>query len=245
MEIFGKVIKPLRKKPALVILTGAGISAESGIATFRDSGGLWENHRVEDVATPEGFMRNPALVQAFYNERRRKAAAARPNAAHEALFALEKAWRGSFLLVTQNVDTLQEQAGSRRMLHMHGSLESALCTACGSHAPWQGDITAHSCCPHCHEVGQLRPDIVWFGEMPYHMDKIEKALSRADYFAAIGTSGQVYPAAGFVALAHAAGARTFEINLECGASPLFDTYLEGPATHTVPEFMHQMLDLCA
>lgn len=230
-----------RKDPSIVILTGAGISAESGLATFRESAGLWENHRVMDVATPAAFARNPDLVLEFYNERRQQAAAAKPNAAHIALAELEKAWRGDFLLITQNVDSLQEDAGSMKMVHMHGSLNSALCAVCRHHLPWGGDITRAHQCPFCEEIGTLRPDIVWFGEAPYYMDEIENALHNADYFASIGTSGQVYPAAGFVTLAVSAGARTFDINLECSEDNSFESSFIGPATRTVPEFAHYIL----
>jgi len=233
-------------KPSLFILTGAGISAESGIATFRDSGGLWENHPIEDVATPQGFLRNPALVHEFYNQRRKSAGKARANAAHYALAELEKCWQGDFLLVTQNIDDLHEKAGSHNILHMHGKLKSALCCHCGAQIPWVGDISETSHCQACGTVGALRPDIVWFGEMPYHMAQIEQALMRADIFAAIGTSGQVYPAAGFAYLAHEAGAATFDINLDRPQKPsqtqrFFDTILTGPATKKVPEFTRQIL----
>lgn len=233
----------MKKIPAIVLLTGAGISAESGLATFRDTDGTWEHHRIEEVATPQAFRRNPQLVLQFYNERRRAANAVRPNAAHKALAALERGWPGAFLLVTQNVDSLHEAAGSRNLRHMHGSLGCALCTACGESAPWQGDMTAASPCPHCETAGSLRPDIVWFGEMPYFMAEIERALDKADIFAAIGTSGQVYPAAGFATLARIGGARTFELNLDCGATGVtdFDERIPGKATETVPAFVERLL----
>jgi len=233
----------MKKSPSIVLLTGAGISAESGLATFRDDDGTWERWRIEDVATPEAFGNNPDLVLEFYNRRRHDAGAARPNAAHEALALMEKNWHGDFLLVTQNVDGLHEAAGSQKLLHMHGALNSVRCVTCGAHCPWKGDMTRFSICPQCKVPGRLRPDIVWFGEMPYHMDKIERALHQADIFAAIGTSGQVYPAAGFVFLARHAGARTFEINLACAADGIsrFDEAVSGLATVTVPAFVKRML----
>ena len=182
----------LARTSPIVILTGAGISAESGLATFRDQGGLWEGFDINDVATPEGFHRNPQLVYDFYNMRRREAAAARPNKAHLALAALENSWDGDFLLVTQNVDDLHEKAGSKKVLHMHGRLDSALCYECGSHQHWEGDLDEDSYCTCCSRAS-LRPDIVWFGEMPYDMDRIEDALAGAALFVSIGTSGTVYP----------------------------------------------------
>lgn len=224
----------------IVVLTGAGISAESGLATFRDQGGLWEGHSIEDVATPAGFHKNPDLVFDFYNMRRREAAKARPNAAHNALAALENAWDGDFLLVTQNVDNLHEKAGSKRVLHMHGRLDSALCYECGSHQHWEGDLDRDCFCTSCSRPS-LRPDIVWFGEMPYDMDAIENAIERAALFVAIGTSGTVYPAAGFVMTAASAGALTVEINLEATGNHLFKKHLTGPASSAVPAFVSALL----
>jgi len=233
----------MKKTPAIVLLTGAGISAESGLATFRDTDGTWERHRIEEVATPQAFQTNPERVLQFYNERRHAADAARPNAAHKALAALERNWPGAFLLVTQNVDRLHEAAGSQNLRHMHGSLDRALCTHCGASVPWQGDMHVTSACPRCDAAGGLRPDIVWFGEMPCFMPEIERALDKADIFAAIGTSGQVYPAAGFATLAHIGGARTFELNLDCGKAGLtdFDERIAGKATETVPAFVERLL----
>ena len=198
--------------PKIVILTGAGISAESGLGTFRDEGGLWAQHRIEDVATPEGFARNPQLVVDFYNARRAQAAEATPNAAHVALAQLEAAMPGDVLIVTQNVDGLHEKAGSSNVLHMHGQLDSALCAACDHR--WEATLkmTVGQTCPACNQP-TARPDIVWFGEIPYYMEEIEMRLSKADIFAAIGTSGNVYPAAGFVQAAAAYGALTVEFNL--------------------------------
>jgi len=233
----------MKKSPSIVLLTGAGISVESGLATFRECDGTWEKQRIEDVATLQAFHGNPDLVLKFYNRRRHDAAAALPNAAHKALALMEKNWPGDFLLVTQNVDALHEAAGSQTLLHMHGELNSALCIHCNRRSSWHGDMMLLSTCPKCGIPGGLRPDIVWFGEVPYHMGKIEKALHQADIFAAIGTSGQVYPAAGFVFLARHAGARTFEINLACdeGGAPCFDEALAGPATVTVPAFVERIL----
>ncbi len=196
----------------IVVLTGAGISAESGVPTFRDAGGLWEGHRVEDVATPEGFEADPDLVLRFYDERRRAAASVVPNAAHRALARLEGAIGGDLLVVTQNVDDLHERAGSRNLIHMHGELRRALCTACGARPGWTGDLIDRPPCPSCGER-MLRPDVVWFGELPYDLDRIEQAVVACDVFVSIGTSGAVYPAAGYVALAAAFGARTVELNL--------------------------------
>ncbi|NBB50606.1 NAD-dependent deacylase [Rhizobium sp. CRIBSB] len=220
----------------LVVLTGAGISAESGVPTFRASDGLWEGHRIEDVATPEAFARNPALVHDFYNRRRRQLADVGPNAAHHALAQLAAHWDGEFLLVTQNVDDLHDRALAGvetrpgfALIHMHGELLKARCTRTGRIEPCAGDLDPN---------GNLRPHIVWFGEMPFAMERIEAALERCDLFAAIGTSGSVYPAAGFVRIARSAGARTVEINLEPGlGADLFDEGVYGPATTTVPAFL--------
>jgi NAD-dependent deacetylase len=224
----------------LVILSGAGISAESGLATFRDTDGLWSKVRIEDVATPEAFARNPARVQDFYNARRRqlKDPSVAPNAAHLALADLERRWPGPFLLVTQNVDGLHRRAGSRRMLAMHGELASRLCQACEDRNPWHDDLDPSMICPRCQRAGTLRPDIVWFGEIPYGMAEIEKALSTARLFVSIGTSGQVYPAAGFARLAQRSGALTLELNLEPSeGGQRFHQRRYGPATEIVPEFV--------
>ncbi|MEW4449169.1 NAD-dependent deacylase [Qipengyuania sp. JC766] len=233
----------------IVILTGAGISAESGIDTFRDAGGLWEKHRVEDVATPEGFARDPALVLGFYDARRAALAAVAPNRAHEALARLEAEWAArdghDLLLVTQNVDDLHERAGTRNVLHMHGELRSALCAACGARSPWDAPMSAVEgqgpACPAC-GARALRPDVVWFGEMPYQMERIYAALADADLFVSIGTSGAVYPAAGFVQEAKMAGARTLELNLEPGeGSHWFDESRHGPAGELVPDWVEDLL----
>jgi len=226
----------------IVILTGAGISAESGVATFRGPDGLWEGHRVEDVATPEGFARDPALVQSFYDARRARLKEVEPNAAHRALARLDAEWPGDLLLVTQNVDDLHERAGARRLLHMHGALRSAWCLACDAHVPWDEELSSGPACPACGIGGQLRPDIVWFGEMPYEMDRIDAALRRCDLFVSIGTSGAVYPAAGFVQTARYAGARTLEINLEPTlGSVWFEEVRTGPAGELVPAWVEEVL----
>lgn len=225
----------------IVILTGAGISAESGLRTFRADDGLWEDHRVEDVASPQGFRRDPDLVQRFYDERRRNILEAEPNAAHCALGRLDEAWDGELLIVTQNIDDLHERGGARRVLHMHGEGLSAWCTACDARHRWTGTLRDRPPCPACGEPA-LRPDIVWFGEMPYRMDDIFAALVRADLFVSIGTSGAVYPAAGFVQQAKSAGARTLELNLERSqGSVWFDETRLGPASELVPAWVEEML----
>jgi len=226
----------------IVILTGAGLSAESGLATFRGPDGLWEGHRVEDVATPEAFARNPDLVQRFYDARRARLAEVEPNAAHRALARLDAQWPGELLVVTQNVDDLHERAGARRLLHMHGALRSAWCLACDSRVPWEADLLPVPACPACGEAGALRPDIVWFGEMPYEMDRIDSALRACDLFVSIGTSGAVYPAAGFVQTARYVGAATLEMNLEPSlGSVWFEEVRTGPATQLVPAWVDEML----
>lgn len=225
----------------IVILTGAGISAESGLGTFRDAGGLWEQYPLEDVATPDGFARNPALVHAFYNARRANCLDAEPNAAHLALARLEAEFSGQLMLVTQNVDDLHERGGSQHVVHMHGELLRAKCTECAHSWSAPREMAADDPCPACTNPA-TRPDIVWFGEMPFHMDDIFAALGLADLFVSIGTSGNVYPAAGFVQEANFAGARTLELNLEPseGASA-FDEVRNGPATVLVPAWVDEML----
>ena len=227
--------------PSIVILTGAGVSAESGIATFRGPGGLWEGHRVEDVCTPGALARDPALVHRFYDARRAALAGVEPNAAHRALARLDAAWPGELLLVTQNVDDLHERAGSRRLLHMHGELNAALCATCGERRRWTGDLPPGTVCPAC-AAPALRPDIVFFGEMPYEMDRIERALARCDLFVSIGTSGAVYPAAGFVQTARYVGADTLELNLEPSAGSVFFAESRmGAASALVPAWVEAML----
>jgi NAD-dependent deacetylase len=224
------------------ILTGAGISAESGIATFRGPDGLWEGHRVEDVATPEAFGRDPALVQKFYDARREKLRHVEPNDAHRALARLDSEWPGELLIVTQNVDDLHERAGARRVLHMHGELKSAWCLACDARTPWEEELSSGPACPGCGVAGRLRPDIVWFGEMPYEMERIEAALMEADLFVSIGTSGAVYPAAGYVQTARYLRIPTLEINLEPSqGSFFFDESRIGKAGELVPAWVEEML----
>lgn len=226
----------------IVILTGAGVSAESGLATFRGPDGLWEGHRVEDVATPEAFRRDPRLVHSFYDARRAKLGMVRPNPAHEALAHLEAQWTGQFLLVTQNVDDLHERAGSKRLIHMHGELASGWCLACDERFSWSGPMGEQASCPTCGETGLVRPDIVWFGEMPYAMERIDDALRRCDLFVSIGTSGAVYPAAGFVQTARYCGASTLEINLEPSlGSHMFDQSRIGKAGDIVPSWVDEMI----
>jgi len=226
----------------IVILTGAGISAESGLGTFRDAGGLWAEYDLNDVATPEGFARNPGLVHDFYNARRANCLAADPNVAHEALARLQREHDGDVVLITQNIDDLHERAGSPAVLHMHGEVMRARCAACG--AGWRAPavMRATAPCPTCGSAGP-RPDVVWFGEIPYRMDEIAAHLATADLFAAIGTSGQVYPAAGFVAEARARGARTIELTLDpSDVTSAFDAHVHGPATRTVPDWVASLLE---
>ncbi|WP_237212850.1 NAD-dependent deacylase [Falsiroseomonas oryziterrae] len=229
--------------PSIVILTGAGISRESGLATFRDADGIWAKVRIEDVATPEAFRRDPMRVHGFYNARRAQLrdAALQPNAAHLALAELDGCWPGDLLLVTQNVDDLHARAGSRRLLHMHGELMKARCGRCEAVHPWAADLSTGTPCPACRQTGSMRPHVVWFGEMPLELKQISAALDRCDLFVAIGTSGQVYPAAGFVAEVRGR-ARTVELNLEATeGSRLFDEVRYGPATQTVPAFVHELV----
>lgn len=225
----------------IVILTGAGISAESGIDTFRSAGGLWEQHRVEDVATPEGFARDPNLVLRFYDMRREAIQEKVPNAAHLALAELDMRWKGNFLIVTQNVDDLHERGGARRVLHMHGEHLKAWCTSCDVRSYWRGPLLDRPPCPVC-QARTLRPDVVWFGEMPYRMGEIYGALREADLFVSIGTSGAVYPAAGLVQNARELGIKTLELNLERSQGfALFHETRLGPATEVVPAWVAEML----
>ena len=262
----------MREIANIVVLTGAGISAESGLNTFRAADGLWEGHRVEDVATPEAYVRNPALVHQFYDARRARLGEVEPNAAHRVLARLDAEWPGELLLVTQNVDDLHERAGSTRLLHMHGELNSGWCLACDQRFAWEGAMSPTTVrpepveglsflkrkegqgfdelspngnvnhCPSCHAVGQVRPDIVWFGEMPYDMERIEEALRGCDLFVSVGTSGAVYPAAGFVQTARYCGARTLEINLEPSqGSVFFHESRIGKAGEMVPAWVEEVL----
>lgn len=225
----------------IVVLTGAGISAESGIDTFRAADGLWEQHRIEDVATPEGFARDPDLVLRFYDMRRAALAHAEPNPAHHALARLDQEFSGELLIVTQNVDDLHERAGANRMLHMHGELKSALCLSCEMRSPWDAPMLDRPPCPVC-ATPALRPDIVWFGEMPYQMERIYAALREADLFVSIGTSGAVYPAAGFVREARDLRAQTLELNLERSeGSHWFHESRLGRAGDLVPQWVEAVL----
>ena len=225
----------------VVVLTGAGISAESGVPTFRDSNGLWEGHDVEDVATPEGFERDPDTVLRFYDARRRALAAVTPNAAHAALARLESKIGDDLLVVTQNVDDLHERAGSSSLVHMHGELLRALCTACEARPVWEGDLIDRPPCPVCGERA-LRPDVVWFGELPYELDRIERAVVECEIFVSVGTSGAVYPAAGYAALAAAVGAHTVELNLAPSDAVIpFDDIRAGPASALVPQWVDEIL----
>ncbi|WP_067518061.1 Sir2 family NAD+-dependent deacetylase [Endozoicomonas ascidiicola] len=227
---------------SIVVLTGAGVSAESGVQTFRASDGLWENHPIEEVATPEGYARNPKLVQKFYNDRRRQLFTINPNQAHIALAKFEEQFAGDFLLVTQNVDDLHERAGSQNLIHMHGELKKVRCQDTDNVFPWGQDLTVETPCDCCGVPGNLRPHIVWFGEMPLQMDEIYQALSTCDLFVSIGTSGNVYPAAGFFQEAAASGAKTVELNLEPGNhGSLFHEQIYGPATEVVDSFFKSLL----
>ena len=231
--------------PVIFTLTGAGISAESGIKTFRDNNGLWETHRVEDVATPEAFSRDPVLVHRFYNLRRTALMDAQPNPAHVALARLQTRLRergGDLIIVTQNVDDLHERGGAKDVIHMHGELRRALCSICGSQWRCDGELSCETVCPSCGDVGSPRPDIVWFGEIPYHMDRIEAALVRADQFISIGTSGAVYPAAGFVQMMRSMRTPTLELNMEPSqGSTYFDAARYGPAGTIVPGWADNVL----
>lgn len=228
-------------KPPIVILTGAGISAESGLGTFRDAGGLWSRHDWRDLATPDGFARDPGFVLDFYNWRRERVRAAAPNAAHRALARLQRDYGGPVTLVTQNVDDLHERGGATQVIHMHGTHLTARCAACGHRWPAPEVMRPADPCPACAAPG-ARPDVVWFGETPLHMERIGRALGAAALFVAVGTSGTVYPAAGFAAAARAKGARTLELNLEPAANArLFDEARHGPASEIVPAWVAELL----
>ncbi len=226
----------------IVILTGAGLSAESGLGTFRGAGGLWQEYDLEEVATPEGFARNPVKVHDFYNMRRAWLKKAAPNPAHHALARLENEHPGEVLIVTQNIDGLHEAAGCYAPIQMHGELASALCVECGTSTPWDGDLSLQTPCPSCGATGGMRPDVVWFGEIPREMERIAEALAACDLFVAVGTSGTVYPAAGFVAEAASAGAHTVELNLDPSeGARLFAESHYGPASVVVPEYVERLL----
>jgi NAD-dependent deacetylase len=233
----------VKRHPNIVVLTGAGISRESGLETFRDPGGVWSRVRIEDVATPEAFARDPVRVHGFYNARRAQLARPQvlPNAAHQALAELDRRWPADFLLVTQNVDDLHERAGSTRMVQMHGALRRVRCTGCDRVSDWLDDLAVTDRCAACGLEGGLRPDVVWFGEMPRFLDRIGAALDRCGLFIAIGTSGSVYPAAGFVAEV-AGRAHTVELNLAASdGAHLFDEQHYGPASEIVPRFVTGLL----
>jgi len=233
----------MKKFNSIVILTGAGISAESGINTFRASDGLWENHRIEDVASPEGFQRDPILVHEFYNARRQQLLShhIKPNLAHFALAELEKCSELSVLVVTQNIDNLHERAGSKNVIHMHGELLKCFCKHSQKRFQILSDLNTNSICECCQQAEQLRPDIVWFGEMPYQMDEIYDAISQCDLFISIGTSGNVYPAAGFVEMANQAGAHTVELNLEASlVESAFNEKVYGKASIVVTDYIKKL-----
>ena len=239
-----QVVPEVMEKPRVVVLTGAGISAESGIRTFRAADGLWEEHHVEDVATPEGFARNPQLVQSFYNARRQQLQLPdiAPNPAHLALAKLEDILGDRFLLVTQNIDNLHERAGNHHIIHMHGELLKVRCSQSGQVLTWTQDVTPEDKCHCCQFPAPLRPHVVWFGEMPLGMDEIYHALAMADVFIAIGTSGHVYPAAGFVHEAKLHGAHTVELNLEPSqVGSEFEEKHYGLASEVVPEYVEKLL----
>jgi NAD-dependent deacetylase len=230
--------------PPIVILTGAGISKESGLHTFRDADGIWATVRIEDVATPEAFARDPARVHEFYNARRRGLLAngVAPNPAHAALARLEAEWRGPVLLVTQNIDHLHERAGSKNLRHIHGEMLKARCASCGAVCDWTADLSVDLACGSCRHAGGMRPHVVWFGEMPFHLDEVYTALARCGLFISIGTSGNVYPAAGFVAEASANGAHTVELNLEPSEGQShFAEKVYGRAGEIVPAYVERLL----
>ena len=235
----------ISKNSSIVVLTGAGISKESGLDTFRGKGGIWRGVPAEQVATPEAFESNPELVHSFYNARKEGLLCdhIKPNTAHLALTKLEKEWPGNFLLVTQNVDNLHERAGSEKLIHMHGEILKARCVNCASVCPWSGEMNAGSICPNCQETGYLRVDVVWFGEMPMKMEAIYRALEKCDLFVSIGTSGNVYPAAGFVQVVCGnENAKTIELNIEQSLNAdQFSQGIYGPASETVPVFVEKLL----
>lgn len=226
----------------IVILTGAGISAESGLATFRASNGLWNNHKVEDVATVEGFARNPAYVHEFYNELKLELVKAQPNSAHLAITRLQNEYPANISVVTQNVDTLHEKAGNQNIYHIHGQINQAVCQHCGHILETFGDVDTQTQCANCNVVGMMKPNIVFFGENLLYMDKVDKLLSNCDLFLSVGTSGVVFPAASFVQIAKYNGAKTFEFNLEATSNNFyFDKHIMGPAGTTLPAFVDELI----
>lgn len=232
----------MQKFQNIVILTGAGISAESGLATFRASNGLWNNHKVEDVATIEAFERNPAYVHEFYNDLKKELAAAKPNAAHLAITRLQQEYPADISVITQNVDTLHEKAGNRNIYHIHGQINQAVCLNCSHVLETFGDIDTETVCPHCQVSGMMKPNIVFFGENLLCMDEVDTLLRRCDLFLSVGTSGVVFPAAAFVQTAKYYGAATYEFNLEPTSNNFyFDKHIFGPAGTTLPAFIDEMI----
>ena len=226
----------------IAILTGAGISAESGLATFRSSNGRWNNHKVEDVASVEGFQRNPALVHDFYNNLKTEIQQAKPNAAHLALTKLQKEYPAEINIITQNVDTLHEKAGNQNVYHIHGQINQSVCLNCGQVLETWGDVDTETTCPHCQVMGMMKPNIVFFGENLLCMDEVEDILRKCDLFISIGTSGVVYPAAGFVQLAKYYGADTVEFTLDTTANNyLFDKHIFGKAGETLPPYIEELI----
>lgn len=232
----------MKQYQRIFILTGAGISAESGLATFRSSNGLWNNHRVEDVASIEGFERNPALVHDFYNDLKKEVQGVEPNAAHRAITTLQEKYPAEISVITQNVDTLHEKAGNKNVYHIHGQINQAVCLNCGQVMETWGDVDTETVCPHCQVMGMMKPNIVFFGENLLYMDVVERLLRQCDLFISIGTSGVVYPAAGFVQSAKYYGADTMEFTLESTANNyLFDKHIYGKAGETFPKFVEDFL----
>ena len=231
-----------KKYKSIVVLTGAGISAESGLATFRSSNGLWNNHRVEDVATIEAFQRNPEFVHDFYNQMKPELLAAKPNPAHLALTKLQDNYPAPVSIITQNVDTLHEKAKSRNIYHIHGQINQAVCLNCGHVLETWNDVTTETVCPQCSIAGMMKPNIVFFGENLLYMDKVERLLASCDLFISVGTSGVVFPAAAFVQTAKLYGAETYEFNLEKTSNNFyFDHHIFGKAGETLPPFVDALL----
>ncbi len=232
----------MNKYQNIVILTGAGISAESGLATFRSANGLWNNHKVEDVATIEAFERNPAYVHEFYNELKKELVKAKPNAAHLAITRLQNEYPAQISVITQNVDTLHEKAGNKNVYHIHGQINQAVCLNCGHILETFGDVDTETTCPHCGIAGMMKPNIVFFGENLLCMDKVDRLLANCDLFLSIGTSGVVFPAASFVQIAKYNNARTLDFNLEPTSNNYyFDKHIYGQAGTTLPAFVDELL----
>lgn len=226
----------------IVILTGAGISAESGLATFRSENGLWNNHKVEDVATIEAYWRNPDYVHDFYNQMRPELFNAKPNAAHLAITKLQEKYNSNINVITQNIDTLHEKAGNKNVWHIHGQINQIVCMNCGHVFETWGDVSSEDSCPHCGISAMLKPNIVFFGENLLYMDKVDELLQTCDLFISVGTSGVVYPAAGFVQVAKFAGADTIEVNLEeTSNNYLFDRHIYGKAGEVLPQLVQELI----